>query len=621
MNLTGKPLEQSGEEDALYYKALLSSIDDALISTDKNFRITSWNKAAENIYNIKAEDALGKTSVELFNYEFLDSNREQAANDLIKTDLWKGTLKLQRNDGKIIVLQSSVTAVKNAEGESIGYVGVNRDITEAFESRNTLQKLTALLSSLQESFYIVDRDLKIIFVQAKGDIGSLERYKVGDSGMLYVFEHRKQFVHECYLKAFNGEPISYEQFRNETDGQNIWLHFTYFPLKDSFGAVTNVFIVVKNITAQKEFEILDAHRKESERKFLESKMLFENFMENSPLTAWITHENGNVIYMNPPYLKIFGFTKKDVGQNLYELFPKNLADQFFANNQKVIETDVLVETIEKSIKSDGSSATYHVYKFPLRYNESVMIAGWAVDVTDEMKHREELVELNKYKDKIVSVIAHDLKNYFTINYTTTEYLLGDHSNISTEELHNFLQILHTNNIKTLEFLDDLSQWVKSTVNKLVFTPKKISLKNEVENVLQFLHEQLDEKNISIKLLYNASNEAFADEHTLQAIIRNLLSNAIKFSPPGSEITIKTEPDKNFIVLSMTDKGVGMSKDAIEKIMSSVNYESTAGTKGEKGMGVGLNLTKSFIEKNGGKMWIESAPAHGSTFYFTIPSTQ
>lgn len=609
---------QIKSEDALYQAALLSSIDDALIATDRNLVITSWNKAAERIYNIRKEQAIGRRTTDLVDYEFFDTDRENAFEILQRNNAWKGMVKVTRTDGKSFILQASVTPVLNQEGEIIGYVSVNRDITDEIASKHSLQKLTFLLSSLEESFYIVDLDLRIIFINTKENIGRLRKYKIGDHALRYVPEHRKELVHEYYRRSFTGETISYEIFSAEPGEVPSWFHFTYIPLKDDFNRINNVCVVINNITPKKEFQLSEEKRKEAEKRLFESRKVFEDFMENSPLTAWITDNNGIIHYMNPPYLTFFGLSRHDIGKSLYDLFPADIAREYMANNRQVIDKNELIETIEKVRNFDGSISTYQVYKFPLQYKDSVMIAGWAVDITKQIRHQESLVELNRYKDKIVSVVTHDLKSYFTINFTTIEYLLADFENLSKDGILKYLQILDKNNSRTISFLDELTIWVKNALNRIIFNPVIIDLKSEIKAIVHFLSKQLNDKRISLKIFCGTEDKVYADLQMLRTVIRNLVLNAINFSPVESEIILKTALQDSFVVISVRDLGVGMPQTLVEKILTGSIYESSYGTGGEKGLGLGLSLAKDFIEKNGGKLQIESELKKGTTFYFTVP---
>jgi signal transduction histidine kinase len=136
-------------------------------------------------------------------------------------------------------------------------------------------------------------------------------------------------------------------------------------------------------------------------------------------------------------------------------------------------------------------------------------------------------------------------------------------------------------------------------------------------LLNYLSEVAQSKKIDLSNLVEVLTQVSADIDHVKLILRNLLSNALKFTPQGGSVSIKADVEKNFVKVSVSDTGVGMTEEKLSKLFTSA-VTSTKGTDEEKGTGLGLMLCKDFVEKNGGQIWAESQIGKGSTFYFTLP---
>jgi len=170
-----------------------------------------------------------------------------------------------------------------------------------------------------------------------------------------------------------------------------------------------------------------------------------------------------------------------------------------------------------------------------------------------------------------------------------------------------------------ELLDNLLQWSRSQTGRVKYSPSKINLYNVVAENYTLVKKSAEIKNIELKSEIDENVSLIADEDMVSTILRNLITNAIKFTPKEGRITTSAkEVENNFIQVSVSDTGIGIEPERIEKIFRIDSAESTDGTEGEKGSGLGVILSKEFVEKNGGKIWVESQVGVGTTFHFTLP---
>jgi signal transduction histidine kinase len=235
---------------------------------------------------------------------------------------------------------------------------------------------------------------------------------------------------------------------------------------------------------------------------------------------------------------------------------------------------------------------------------------------EEMEKRsEELERLNQVKDKFFSIISHDLRS--PINALSGLLDLLDKGAVKPEELPGHITELKTRFNHTRTLLNNLLDWTLLQMDKLNLQAAKIDIHKIVDENIQLL-SAVQTKQI---ILINSTPSpaiAFADSNTTNLVIRNLMTNATKFTNDGGEVTIGGEEKANHWVISIRDNGVGMNQDVIKILFDKTAPYTTRGTANEKGTGLGLILCKEFVEKNGGKIWVDSTPGNGSTFYFTIP---
>jgi len=229
--------------------------------------------------------------------------------------------------------------------------------------------------------------------------------------------------------------------------------------------------------------------------------------------------------------------------------------------------------------------------------------------------KELLLNLNISKDKLFSIISHDLRA--PINSLQGALEILQEGLLSEDEIKEVAKSLLKKVQNTSTFLNNLLYWAKSQMGGIIVHPEKINIKTLAENSIQLLVTLSDEKNITIKNNIQKDIFALIDENMIELVVRNLLENAIKFTPKNGEILIDATEDESIILISITDSGSGVKEEDLPKLFDSQTHFSTYGTANEKGTGLGLTLCKDFIDKNGGSIWVESKLGKGSKFCFTL----
>ncbi len=249
-----------------------------------------------------------------------------------------------------------------------------------------------------------------------------------------------------------------------------------------------------------------------------------------------------------------------------------------------------------------------------------MIIGVLVLYLYFLKRRSnnKLQELNATKDKLFSIIGHDLKGPLN-SLTSFSYLLLHHiDSISKEEIKMLSQDIDKSLKNLFNLLENLLEWSRSQTGSIDFKPEEFDLAVVLKENEELLKGQAQNKKITIVNENKVSLPVKVHRHSINTVVRNLLSNAIKFTREEGAITLSVQEKGNYFVVAVTDTGVGMSPEAIQKLFLLGTKHSTLGTAKEKGTGLGLLLCKEFVEKNGGTIHVESKEGEGSKFYFTVP---
>ncbi len=234
---------------------------------------------------------------------------------------------------------------------------------------------------------------------------------------------------------------------------------------------------------------------------------------------------------------------------------------------------------------------------------------------DEIKKRsQELEQLNQVKDKFFSIISHDLRS--PINALSGILELMDKDQISPTEFSTLNKELRLQFNHTKTLINNLLDWTLLQMDKLKIQVEKIDLHVLADNNIKLL-SSLHYKEIKITNKVTPHSFALGDSNMINLVVRNLLTNAIKFSEAGDLIEVDAKLEGENYIVSVKDNGVGISPEVQKILFEKTSGYSTRGTANEKGTGLGLILCKEFVERNGGRIWLESELEKGSTFFFTI----
>ena len=242
----------------------------------------------------------------------------------------------------------------------------------------------------------------------------------------------------------------------------------------------------------------------------------------------------------------------------------------------------------------------------VKYNERLLQA------------QEELRQLNASKDKFFSIIAHDLRGPFSGFLGLSELLAEEYKELEPVEISQIAESMNKAAKRLFSFLENLLEWSRTQMGRMEYNPTKLDIFETAIRIIGLFTANADEKGISLESKIEKNTFVVADNNMLNTIVRNLVSNALKFTHSGGKITISAdEISDNEIMISVSDTGIGIKAEDIQKIFKIDSKFTTPGTSNEQGTGLGLILCKELVAKNGGELFIESAVGKGTKFYFNL----
>jgi len=252
-------------------------------------------------------------------------------------------------------------------------------------------------------------------------------------------------------------------------------------------------------------------------------------------------------------------------------------------------------------------------------SSQIAMAIYKKKAADELAASElQLKEMNASKDKLFSIIAHDLRSPFHALLGISELLATEIEEFSKEEITKFAAEMNNSLKNQFKLLENLLEWSRLQTGRMQYAPVKCDLFEKVNDVTALLSGNALKKSITLESYIRPNAFILADTNMLQSILQNLLANAIKFTKPGGKIDVKAIAENGMMKISVMDTGVGIGKDSLHKIFRTDSTVTTPGTENEKGTGLGLLLCKEMIERHGGTISVESELGRGTTFFCTLP---
>ncbi len=580
------------------------------------------NNAFCSLLGYEKAEVIGKTAIELgiLSIEARNNIFQQSKGSTVN----RIESELITKDGKVKNVLLSAENIYIQE-KQLRYTVVH-DITERKQAEEDLQKINqkweAMVLASPDGIGLLSLDGKLQLASDK--LLEMHGYEhindiIGKSSFDFIDSSNYEFFKENIRKLCNGQSqINIKEYIGiKKDGSRFYFDINSTLLRDANGNPESILFVERDIT----------DRKHAEEALKASEAKLSAVVANISDVIVIMDANATVKYTSPNIKKLFGWDSKDTGQNGWLKIHPDDIERMQGEFYSLLEKDNSVKTLEFRYKcKDGNFKPIELTGTNL--TKDPVIGGVLMNFHDitERKEAEEkikqanidLEKSNSEKDKFFSIIAHDLRSPFTGLIGLSEILATESGELSSAEIEQFSNSLHKSILNINKLIENLLEWAQVQRGTISCTPEELDLSDIFSHCIASIEHRALQKRVTIINEIPENRKVVADKMMITTILRNLLSNAVKFTKKSGKIIGTAKEQKDGIVISVSDTGIGIPAGIVEKLFKLGENVGTTGTDDEPSTGLGLLLCREFVEKHNGKIWVESCPGEGSTFFFTIP---
>jgi PAS domain S-box-containing protein len=331
------------------------------------------------------------------------------------------------------------------------------------------------------------------------------------------------------------------------------------------------------------------------------------------------------VYYSEMWCKMLGYEQYEIPQDISTweklVYPDDLAEINKALNKHFLKKTDYYESIHRVKTKEGSWKWILDHGKVIEWdskNKPYRAIGTHIDITNQKNTEQQLQELIDTKDKLFSIIAHDLRGPIANFQLVLELMTNNEIEIDEKLKTNFLNELKKASKNTGNLLENLLNWSKSQTNVIKIKPMTFEINTLIRETIDLSQYMASLKTIEIFSNVPQDLTVYADIDTVNLVIRNLLNNAIKFTPINGWIKITGLQQKNRVIIAIEDNGTGINKEVISNLFNPSSFYSSYGTNNEKGSGIGLILCKDFANRNNGDLIVESTSGKGSKFSLILP---
>lgn len=616
---------KKAEAHLRYHASILDSLSDAVLTTDLEFKIVSWNKAAQAIYGWQAEEVIGKKMSEIFATEFLDSDRKGSYQALMESGVWLGqVMQKDRNDQQKIIL-SSVSLIFDSQGQATGVVAVNRDVTESSRTKEALQILEsrnqAILNALPDMVFVLDLDLNIVDFSAHDHSKLLlEPDQIIGKNVLSMFgpEHKKKLMAAAKSVVKNGKLEVFE-YSLSIDSSQQPGHFEarLVPLEAG-----RILAVVRDQTEKKQAE--DARRVHEAN--------YRSLFEDSRDGVFVCNADGTIISLNPAGCDILGLNVEGPSTHKHSLKSHFREAAVYDQMIDILSIQGHVHEFEATLETIGESEL--TVRFTATSEKKPdgglgVIRGILRDTTVQQRLETQLFQAQKMEaiGTLAGGIAHDFNNILAAILGYTELLLQEADGEST--LRRSLQEINRAGLRAKELVQQILTFSRQNEHQ----KRRLQLHLLINENLRFLRATLPATIEIVSNIRDKNCTILGDPVQIHRVVMNLITNsyhAIGDNPGTLTVSLErmvanagqfdamsVQEGDEFALITIRDTGSGIDPITQKRIFDPFFTTKPAG----KGTGMGLAVVHGIVEAHKGFIELDSTPGNGCEFRVYFPLSQ
>jgi PAS domain S-box-containing protein len=617
------------KESGAKYRGLLEAAPDAMVVVNQAGEIVLLNVQAEKQFGYSRDELVGQQVKNIIPEGFAErliADGTRSAAEALAQQIGTGIeLIARRKDGTEFPIEIMLSPLESAEG--ILVTAAIRNITTRRDAETHLAQMEGryrgLLEAAPDAMVVVNQagEIVLLNVQAEKQFGYSRDELVG--------QQVKNIIPEGFAERLiaDGTRTATEALAQQIgtgielngrrrDGSEFPIEIMLSPLESAEGILVTA--AIRDISV----------RKDAETHLAQMEGRYRGLLEAAPDAMVVVNQAGEIVLLNVQAEKQFGYSRDElVGQQVKNIIPEGFAERLIADGTRTA-TEALAQQIGTGIelngrRRDGSEFPIEIMLSPLESAEGILVTAAIRDITERKKSEEHLVktvgELKRSNDELQQfayVSSHDLQEPLRMVTSYTQLLAGRYKGRLDSDADEFIAFAVDGCNRMQGLIKDLLAYSRAGTNGKVL--HEVSAENALKEALANLRATIDQS--SAVVTHDALPAIRTDETQLTQVFQNLVGNAIKYH--GAEVpqvhVSATKNGGNGWTFSVRDNGLGIDPQYFERIF--ILFQRLHGRDEFEGTGIGLAICKKILERLGGRIWVESQPEKGSTFYFALPET-